>query len=276
MDYVKETGQYLGEHSMSLRTKAGRGSWTDWIDINDQWHLVPDAPLVVNPPSVKTRGLDNPGGDGILDLTEVITGFPLYGQRSGSWDFKLLNGWDKWTAVHEDVLNTIHGKNVQVILKDDPNWYYNGRLTINEWKSDSGRNTLTLDYNFDPYKLSLATSISDDWLWDPFSFVDGVITSAVCSNISVGSSKTVNLTRKEIGRRPVTPIFHIISGTCTRIRVYNPELNGSAYIDHTDINSADLHWMDTIISCINPSNVCRVQFWGTDLVVSIDFRAGKL
>ena len=175
MGYVKETGQYLGEHSISLRTKAGRGSWTDWIDTNDQWHLVPSAPPVVNPPSVKTKELDNPGGDGILDLTESVTGFPLYGQRSGSWEFKLLNGWDKWTAVHEDILNTIHGKNIQVILKDDPNWYYNGRMTINEWKSDSGRNTLTLDYNFDPYKLSLATSISDDWLWDPFSFVDGII-----------------------------------------------------------------------------------------------------
>lgn len=276
MAIVGETGQYSGEYSIKVRTKAGKAGWGSWNDICNTWHLVPEGQPMVNPPPLKSQMLNLPGTDGFIDLTEAITGFPLYGARTGSMSFFVLNDWFTWPEVYSKILNEIHGKEVQVILNDDPEWYYNGRITVNNPESDKGRNKITLDYTFDPYKLCLWESISDDWLWDPFSFEDGIITSGLTKDIQVTNSKTIDLPGNAIGRRPVSPIFRVAEGSeFTRIRLYNPELNGSAYVQKTTINVGDNHWMDMIISAYNSANQCRIQIYGTG-TISIVYRAGKL
>lgn len=276
MAIIGETGQYTGEHSIKLRTKVGKAGWGNWMDFCATWHLVPDGPPIVEPPALKSQTLNLPGSDGVIDLTEAITGFPLYDQRQGSWSFFVLGGWDKWSWTYSSILNEIHGKDVQVILNDDPEWFYNGRLTISAPKSDKGRNSITLDYNFDPYKISLNDSIGASWLWDPFRFPDGVIQSGLTKDIEVTNNRTIRLPASAIGRRPLTPNFIVAQDSnFTRIRLYNPELNGNAYIEKTNIVVGDNHWMDMIISGFNSGNECRIEIVGTG-TLSIVYRQGKL
>ena len=153
--------------------------------------LVPTSRPVINPPSVKTKQIEVPGANGIIDLTESLTPYPVFNNRQGSIEFavlnekKLSNGKEmQWHTLYSKILNMLHGRKAKVILEDDPGWYYEGRWTVNNWTSnaDGTWSNVTLDYDLYPYKLDVNTSIdgaaetgTDRWKWSPFSFVDGVI-----------------------------------------------------------------------------------------------------
>jgi len=131
----------------------------------DEWQMVPTSRPLVNPPEVKTTYLDNPGGNGSLDYTDSLTGTVLYGQRTGSWEF-WLKPEAEWANVYSSLLNYLHGIKHTVILEDDPDFMYIGRLQINNWKSDPHNSLLTIDYNLDPFKE--VASEHEDWKWDEY------------------------------------------------------------------------------------------------------------
>lgn len=275
MAAIGETAQYTGEHSIRLKTKVGLTGWTDWFDICQRWHLVPTSRPVINQPEVKIKTFDNPGGDGIFDMTETLTGFPLYGQRTGSLEFYVLNGWGNWKRTYESIVNAIHGKNVQLMLTDDQAYYYNGRLTFNSWKSDKDHSIITLDYNLDPYKLCTFLSTEGGWMWDDVEFTSTyMIGSAKAKDLEFRNQRVLEYYSTEVGR-PVTPIFRLKSGECTRVRLNNKELHGNAYVQHDNLAIGENHFMDMIMSGITPTNVNTITIYGTG-VMDIEFRGGKL
>lgn len=141
------------------------------------WHLIPTSRPVILPPEPKTLYTDLPGGNGKLDLTPALTGYVTYDNRTGSIEFIVANGYLSWELTYQNILNAIHGRRVFMVLDDDPNWFYQGRVTVNEWKSDKDYSIITLDYDLYPYKRE-PTSSDEDWLWDPFDFEYGVINEA--------------------------------------------------------------------------------------------------
>lgn len=127
----------------------------------DDFHLVSNSRPVVAPPEVRTMYIDVPGVDGSLDLTTVLTGDVLYKNREGSWEFTVVNYYhgfndEDWALVYSKILNHIHGKKHKIILEDDPDYYYLGRLAIDEWHSDRNYSKITINYTLDPYKYSIA------------------------------------------------------------------------------------------------------------------------
>lgn len=131
----------------------------------DEWGMVPTSRLHVSPPEVKTNYIDVPGADGQLDYSTVLTGSVRYGRRTGSWEFWLKPG-EKWMNVYTDILAKIHGKESKLYLTDDPDYFYNGRVSVNEWSSEEQNSKIVLDYNLDPYKYGLDSTKDLDWLWD--------------------------------------------------------------------------------------------------------------
>ena len=51
----------------------------------DDWRLIPTSRPVFLPPDVKKVLVDLPGSDGVIDLTESLTGYVKYGNRKGSF-----------------------------------------------------------------------------------------------------------------------------------------------------------------------------------------------
>lgn len=139
----------------------------------DDWHLIPESRPLFNPPSVKYNYVEIPGGDGILDLTTAMTGKPLYNNRSGSWSFIVQNGFADWAMLYSEIMVYLQGQKMQAILEDDPQYYYEGRFSVNQWKSDPNWSKIVIDYNVSPYKKYNVDSLN--WLWDTFSFETGVI-----------------------------------------------------------------------------------------------------
>lgn len=135
----------------------------------DDWHLVPTSRPLVTPPNVNTSYVTIPGASGALDLTEALTGYPTYSNRSGSWEFLVMNGYGEWYARYSEIMGYLHGKKMRAILDDDPNYYYEGRFSVASWSSPKNWSHITINYNVGPYKIEVH-SIDENWMWDQFNF----------------------------------------------------------------------------------------------------------
>ena len=183
----------------------------------DDWHLIPSSRPVFNPPAVKTRYLDVPGANGSLDLTGSLTGYPVYQNREGSFEFYVDNEHAPWHEIYSSVMSYLHGQKMNAILEDDPEYYYQGRFSVDSWKSQKDNSMITINYNVSPYKWAVKSSI-EPWLWDPFSFVSGVITSGIFSGITVSSGGTpLTFDTKEVGDAPISVGF--VAGSNAGVRL---------------------------------------------------------
>lgn len=125
--------------------KTKRNTW-------DDWHLIPTSRPFIAPPAVKTSFVEIPGGNGALDLTESLAGRPLYQPRSGSWEFIAENGFMEWSDLYSAVMMYLHGRSMRVVLEDDPAYYYTGRLSVTNWRSDKAYSAIAINYALDPFK----------------------------------------------------------------------------------------------------------------------------
>lgn len=156
---------YSGDHSLTFITmdeSESRNTWTDW-------HLIPSSRLVVAEAGVSTNFIEIPGRGDPVDLTEYLTGKPVYGPRSGSWEFLVDNYHEYWDAIRTKIVNFIHGKRMRVILSDIPTRYWEGRFSVENWQPGENFSQITINYVLDVYSYSIYKE-GDDWLWDPFNF----------------------------------------------------------------------------------------------------------
>ena len=138
------------------------------------WGLILKEKPDINFPEVKTNYIDISGTDGHIDLTEALTGEPKYKNRDGSLVFSKVGDRNRWEFLKSSIADFLHGKRMQMITDDDHSYYYLGRFSLNEWKSDKKIGQITIDYSLEPYKYELFSSI-EEWEWDPFNFETGVI-----------------------------------------------------------------------------------------------------
>lgn len=140
----------------------------------DSWHMVPTSRPSIAIPTVKDNYIEIPGSNDSIDLTEALTGYPLYNMREGSQEFLVLNDYENWISIHDKLIRYLHGRSKIMILEDDISHYYIGRWKVNEWRSDKERSMVTLDYKLKAYKKECQSS-DEEWLWDPFRFDTGII-----------------------------------------------------------------------------------------------------
>ena len=116
------------------------------------------ASKTIGSPSPKTETIDIPGGDGVLDLTDFF-GETKYGNRNLSFEFSSLTIPSDFMSLFSRVQNALHGKKMHIILDEDPEWYYVGRISVSEWKADRNIGKLTIDCDCDPYKYQISTTV---------------------------------------------------------------------------------------------------------------------
>ena len=175
---------------------------------------------------MKKKTIDIPGADGLIDLSESLTGYPVYNNREGSFEFIVLNDFKAWYRAYSDISDYLHGKIMKAVLEDDPDYYYEGRFTVNDWKSNKDWSRIVIDYSVGPYKWRLANSL-DDWEWDPFNFYTDVVGENEFKNIPVTTSYAAHtFTASKFGRAPVCPEFIVStnSGSGMYIRFVNAML----------------------------------------------------
>lgn len=149
------------------------------VDTYEDWHLVPSSRPAIASPGVETKFVTIPGRDGSLDLSEFLrNGRPAYGDRSGSFDFYVENGWDEnanpeefWMTLYPRIVNTLHGKKFKMVLnEDDPDYYWEGRFTVDKYDPGDGYHSkVTISYAVAPFKRRIHKTL-ERTVWDNFNF----------------------------------------------------------------------------------------------------------
>lgn len=151
-------------------TIGGKNTW-------DEWNLMPlnAGKIEFATPSVKYESVEVPGSDDVLDMTEVLTGYPLYDSRKGSVKFRFFDNGRSVRSRFNELKNFLHGRRMQAIIEDEPEYYYVGRFMVGDFEPLEGNwGDIEISYILNAYKLDIVNS-TDDWLWDPFNFETGVI-----------------------------------------------------------------------------------------------------
>lgn len=208
-------------HSLIITNRKTEEKKNTW----DDWYLVPSSRPVIATPKLKSYTQDIPGADGKIDLSSSLTGYEAFENRTGSIEFIVMNqglnsslgdtyGYNvnniAWTGRKAEIMNFLHGQEVQVELEDVTDWYYLGRMSVNEWKSSATYSTITLDYDLEPYRYSI-TDTGDLWKWDPFNFNTGIIRTYTSSSMKFNGNTSFTI----IGTgAPVVPTIYV-STACT-------------------------------------------------------------
>ena len=116
------------------------------------WGLLEKSKPKISPPEAKTKLVELPLSDAVIDLTEVMTGKVHYHLRKLDFEFVTMEPRSRWPILYSDIVNAIHGKRVRIIMDDDPNWYYIGRVTVGEFEADKKTATLSITAQVEPYK----------------------------------------------------------------------------------------------------------------------------
>lgn len=156
-------------------------------------------------PPVNENIITIPGMSGGIDATEVTAGHPTYGVREGlEFKFKLYNNWTDFEIAKSNLAEWLHGKKVKVILDSDPSYYYLCRLRIDAKKTNAVNATITITGTADPMKYEI-TSSDEEWLWDPFSFEEGVIRELADVVITADNTEITILA----GDYSTSPVFKV-------------------------------------------------------------------
>lgn len=171
----------------------------------DEWGLMPvrEGRIELLPPEVKTEYVEVAGAESDLDMSEVLTGYPTYKNRTGSLKFRFFDNGIPVRTRYTKLKNYLHGRSMRAVVEDDPEYYYEGRFAVGklEYAKQGNWADTEISYNVKPYKLELTSTI-EDWLWDPFNFETGIIREY--GTLEVEEERTLTIVGS---RKPSTPKF---------------------------------------------------------------------
>ena len=109
-------------------------------------------------PAPKTSTVDIKGADGVLDLSEALTGEVKYSNRTIDLTFELLDDAD-YTSLISKIGAYVHGQRITVQLTNDPLYYYTGRAYIDSWDCVKRKGKIVITIECEPYKYRIDETI---------------------------------------------------------------------------------------------------------------------
>lgn len=129
------------------------------------FHTYDDFGLVlsekeIKSPTPKIKQIEVEGSDGVLDMTEAFGGVK-YNNRSLSFTFTYpyISTEEDFFELFTTVQNAIHGQKMNVVLDDDSEHYYFGRVSVNEWKSEKKMGKIVIEVDAEPYKMMVEETV---------------------------------------------------------------------------------------------------------------------
>ena len=105
----------------------------------------------ISAPKVKENYVDIDGADGSIDLTEAF-GRVFYEDRDMSLSFTCLDDPKDFWKIFSRCQNLLHGRKFKIVFDDDEDWYYLGRVSIDQWETDKVIGSMNFDITCDPWK----------------------------------------------------------------------------------------------------------------------------
>ena len=179
----------------------------------DDWGLYITNTDYIGEPKQYTRYIEVPGRNGLLDLSEAISGRQIYTSREIKINLAGHRDKTDWDGVISAFRNDINGKVCRLIFDNDPSHYWHGRIEIKDFSSVLNLGKFVIDVpTADPYKYSL-TSSAEPWLWDPFNFETDYVT--YIGAITVNGTKIVTIPHGHMATSPELVVSDMTSPTFT-------------------------------------------------------------
>lgn len=144
-------------YSVTFINSSGtqKNTWADW-------HLIPVSPPMFDPPEPYTNYVDIPGRtEGPIDLSEALTDGPSFHNSEGSWEFVQLEGYQSRTVLYDQLKAFLHGKQMKIILDEDPTHYRIGRVAVSMPRTGKGNNSFGISYNVRPVRYLVSNDTID-------------------------------------------------------------------------------------------------------------------
>lgn len=122
--------------------------WT--FDDYGLW-LAPDPSI--GDPEPKTHYVDIPFGNGSIDLTEALTGEVVYNNRPIEFKLVLPANASLWNGIRKQLTNEIHGRKLDVVMPQYPDYIFKGRLSIGKLTQDHSVATIPVLMEAEPFML---------------------------------------------------------------------------------------------------------------------------
>lgn len=114
-------------------------------------HLIQQS-VAISPAEPKLNFIDIPGADGSKDLSTSPAGRVVYKDRSVQWAFALYPG-DRWEEKQRQVSRELNGRRCRITLDTDPDYYFDGRLTVKSYKRNQTLRQIIVEAICRPYML---------------------------------------------------------------------------------------------------------------------------
>ena len=114
---------------------------------------------VIGEAAVKQYTVDVEGGHGVLDYTEFF-GEPKYKNRTLKFEFStIIASETDFLAMYSTIQDAIHGQKMKIVLDEEPNYYYYGRISVGMLSKSKciGQMTITADCEPWKYKKNVTT-----------------------------------------------------------------------------------------------------------------------
>ena len=168
----------------------------------------------VGEPNMETTYIKVPGRSGLIDATEAVSGRRVFTSRSLAFELGGERSRLVWDAVISGFRNNIQGRVCRLILDNDKQYFWRGRVYLEDFDRFRELGTFTLKVpKADPYKYAVLSS-AEPWLWDPFNFTTDYITYIGAVTITGSGSITV-----PAGHMPTTPDIVVSDKVSTNFTV---------------------------------------------------------
>lgn len=138
------------------------------------WGLI-CTKIEIADPERKTYYVEIPGRDGLLDLSESLTGDIQYGKREIKANLlRREPDFSRWHIMYSKIFDYCHGRQRKIILDSNLDYYYEGRTRVESTKDFKSPDCFTIILDADPYKYERFSSL-EKWEWNSLSLVDGII-----------------------------------------------------------------------------------------------------
>lgn len=151
-------------------------------------HLILNA-KEIGSPNVKTRKIDIEGAHSALDYTDFF-GEPTYEDVTHKFQFSTIVPQTQFLSLFSIVKNALHGKKMQIILDDDPAFYYVGRPHVSSFTNEKNIGVIGVEVECEPFKYKVEKTVV---------------------KVDVSATKTINLTNSR--KRAVPEVVITTSGS---------------------------------------------------------------
>lgn len=105
----------------------------------------------IGTPTPRTQIIEVPGRNGQIDLTEYL-GEITYSNRPLTFEFQTVKRQEDFNKLFSKILNDLQGQIMKITLSIEEDFYYYGRIRVNEWESNKKIGSIVIEVDADPFK----------------------------------------------------------------------------------------------------------------------------